>query len=1009
MIVLSALFPAHPFRSVPRRYFGRSAPLRLFAPPTLCVAALLSASSAAAQGLQVTYGAKGVQTVAFNGQTLENTANSPSDSFHIWHMKMTDLAGNGISSGQYGWGENNNGTSWNPASNTETYSFTWGYLSVQFVQNGNNLNMVVTEVNYPSSGVILDGAEIYPFALHFPQDPAGFSGYNQYAVTSTGPGVSAADFGTGVVTAVLPNESIPLYTGWKNAGGATYTPIMAATAPDGLASYLPHNDAPVRPGNSLSFTVSLRFTPEGTAADASDAYASFASTYPSQMTWTDKRIIGTAYLASSPAGNGDITQSSGFPTNPRRYFNDPTVDITTAAGLQAFQNRILAQATANATNAANLNAQGVITWDLEGEQYPQTTSYVCSPDQIAAVAPEMEQSILDSTSPYFGQKLDDAYFKIMASAGLKTGVCLRPQLFTLAPNGTASQNYLSSNAAIIANLENKARYANNRWGTTIFYVDSTVDSNGGTLDPAIFGQLITDLPNLLFIPEESTPRYYAYTAPFYTFLFHTNLGTPAAVYSYYPKAFGANLVNDVSASTLAQYTPQLTQSVAHGDILMGHADYWQANNPTLVSIYRAAGVGTGTPTPPAAPTISWPTPNAIVYGTALSAAQLDASASVAGTFSYSPAAGTVPGAGPVTLTATFTPQNTSAYTTATSSITLTVGQATPAITWSAPASLIAGTPLSGAQLNATANVPGTFSYSPAAGTVLGLGTTQLNVTFSPADTTDYATTSANVPVTVTSQAVAASISWPATASIPYGTALSATQLNATANTPGTFSYSPGFGTILGAGQQTLAVSFTPSSPSFLPASAAHPLTVTRATPQISWASPAAITAGTVLSAAQLDATANVAGTFVYSPAAGTTLPQGITTLTATFYPADTANYTSQSANVSLTVNAAPAAPVGPVAILTPAFDSTVGGLVYVTAQIKVPLDAAGSFILIDGAEIGTRRITGPPYVYPLDTTTLADGQHTLLLYAHDIGNNNYLSAPVTLYVANGSITASTRK
>jgi hypothetical protein len=27
-----------------------------------------------------------------------------------------------------------------------------------------------------------------------------------------------------------------------------------------------------------------------------------------------------------------------------------------------------------------------------------------------------------------------------------------------------------------------------------------------------------------------------------------------------------------------------------GDILMGHADYWQANDPTLVAIYQAAGV-----------------------------------------------------------------------------------------------------------------------------------------------------------------------------------------------------------------------------------------------------------------------------------------------------------------------------------------------------------------------------------------------------------------------------------
>ncbi len=93
---------------------------------------LLGSLRAQAQSLQVTYGAKGVQTIAFNGKVLENTATFPADTFHIWHMKATDLAGNVLSSGQYGWGENNNGTSWNAASNTETYTFTWGYIAVQF-------------------------------------------------------------------------------------------------------------------------------------------------------------------------------------------------------------------------------------------------------------------------------------------------------------------------------------------------------------------------------------------------------------------------------------------------------------------------------------------------------------------------------------------------------------------------------------------------------------------------------------------------------------------------------------------------------------------------------------------------------------------------------------------------------------------------------------------------------------------------------------------------------------
>lgn len=564
------------------------------------MATLLGGAAVSSAQLAVSFGAKGLATLSYNGTRLEDTSANPSDVFHIYHLQATDLSGNILSAGQYGWGENNNGESWNAQTRTETYNYSWGSIATQFVQNGNNLDMVVTETNYSGSGMILDGAEIFPFALHLPNDPAGFNGYSTYAFTTRDPGVTSADYGAGVVTSVIPNEAIGMYGGWKNLGTNTYSPVMTTTAPSGLATFYPQLSAPVKPGSSLTYTVSLRFTNEGTAANAQDAYTSFADTYPSRMTWTDKRILGTAYLASSPTG-GDITQPGGYPTNPRRYFNDASVDVTSAAGLRAFQDRILAQAASNVTNAKLMDAQGVITWDLEGEEYPQTTSYVCSPDKIATVAPEMESTVTDPLSPWHGYKLDDAYFRTMTNAGLRVGLCLRPQVFTPGANNTASQITLGTNAAIIGNLETKARFANSRWGATIFYVDSTVDTNGGTLDPAIFEQLITDLPTFLFIPEESTTRYYAYSAPFYSFIYHQTTGTPAAVYQAYPNAFGANLVNDVNPALLTEVTPQLTNAVRSGDILMGHADYWQANDPALVSIYGVAGIQTTVPRPPPVP------------------------------------------------------------------------------------------------------------------------------------------------------------------------------------------------------------------------------------------------------------------------------------------------------------------------------------------------------------------------------------------------------------------------
>jgi hypothetical protein len=136
----------------------------------------------------------------------------------------------------------------------------------------------------------------------------------------------------------------------------------------------------------------------------------------------------------------------------------------------------------------------------------------------------------------------------------------------------------------------------------------------------------------------------------------------------------------------------------------------------------------------------------------LSGTQLNASSSVAGTFTYSPAAGTVLSAGSQTLTVTFTPTDTTDYTTATETVSLTVNQATPTIAWATPAAIAYGTALSATQLNATASVAGSFIYSPAAGTVLG-GSQPLTATFTPTDKTDY--TPATAMVTLSAQIVPA--------------------------------------------------------------------------------------------------------------------------------------------------------------------------------------------------------------------------------------------------------------
>jgi hypothetical protein len=72
-----------------------------------------------------------------------------------------------------------------------------------------------------------------------------------------------------------------------------------------------------------------------------------------------------------------------------------------------------------------------------------------------------------------------------------------------------------------------------------------------------------------------------------------------------------------------------------------------------------------------------------------------------------------------------------------------------------------------------------------------------------------------------------------------------------------------------------------------------------------WTNPAAISYGTALGSNQLDASANLPGTFNYTPPAGTVLNAGTNILTAVFTPANTNYYGSATNTVSLVVLRAP--------------------------------------------------------------------------------------------------------
>jgi len=206
------------------------------------------------------------------------------------------------------------------------------------------------------------------------------------------------------------------------------------------------------------------------------------------------------------------------------------------------------------------------------------------------------------------------------------------------------------------------------------------------------------------------------------------------------------------------------------------------------------------------------------------------------------------------------------------------------------------------------------------------------------------------------------ITWSNPAGIVYGAALGSTQLNATANVPGTFVYTPPAGTVLQAGTgQTLSTTFTPTDTAdYTTATKSVLINVSKATPVITWAAPAAITYGGALGNGQLDASANTPGTFVYTPPAGTVLPVGKgQTLSVAFTPSDAVDYTTASGSTTIDVNAAPPPTSGVNLVVTKVLTRT-GGNVVVLLTIANTGGTAANNVTLTSVKVGTTSATPLP-------------------------------------------------
>jgi uncharacterized delta-60 repeat protein len=241
-------------------------------------------------------------------------------------------------------------------------------------------------------------------------------------------------------------------------------------------------------------------------------------------------------------------------------------------------------------------------------------------------------------------------------------------------------------------------------------------------------------------------------------------------------------------------------------------------------------------------------------------------------------------------------------------LTILTQKATPKITWPNPAAITYGTALSSTQLDATASVPGTFQYTPGLGTVLPAGSGQkLSVTFTPTDAADYKTTSDSVTIDVNNKLTPKLVVHGVSATYdgnPHPATFTITGANGdNLRSLVSLTYNGSSSVPVHPGTYAVTASFPGNGKYNAVSDTSQQVVIAQVVPTITWPNPIAITYGTALSAAQLDATASVAGTFQYTPGPGTVLPAGSNqTLKVSFTPTDTADYAITSDSVSIDVN-----------------------------------------------------------------------------------------------------------
>lgn len=460
---------------------------------------------------------------------------------------------------------------WDNANKKITFQYDWGSYSCQYIQKGDSLYFNIQMVNtHPSDTFAGVGTRLVTTALG--ELPSNFKQgvhYNGNNIQS--PAIVKAVCKNFQMVVENPDARNYAYAGLVSYGKNFGYSIATGNRPiGGITSFDQASELRLAPGKTAAMTLVVKFVKPGTSIEVVNAKLinDYRRERPQLIRWQDKRPIGSLFLAS-------YSRDGKEKGNPRNWVFSPS--FQKGKGEQKFidfKKDLINYADRSISILKKMGAQGMITWDIEGQEFPHAITYIGAPELIEKMAPEMNKVI-------------DDYFRRFSDAGFRTGICIRPDSVII--NVKSGKVYHVAVKDPAYTLIRKIRYAQKRWGSTLFYVDSNVEPNGGPMPARIFEQVARACPDVLVMPEHITLEYYRFTAPYREMRSNIFL-VNEAVKSIYPDAF--LVLNTADGINRKRMTDEallelLKRSKEQGNIFLFRA--WYGDQPIQDYIMRTMG------------------------------------------------------------------------------------------------------------------------------------------------------------------------------------------------------------------------------------------------------------------------------------------------------------------------------------------------------------------------------------------------------------------------------------